>query len=180
MVEETNTNTNNTAVTSNGQTTNTEQKPAWQAKADELKNRIDGTLFVQLAYRSDNNHKCEPVLLSEKQVGNIFPIVVDAPTGLTDPVFDYSRNVWIENSTAGQARQIANLTQEVAKIKNDQEEATEAKAQDDKKADQALKLMTMISAQMGVLNAKVEKLTQPATTTPDAKPAQPTTEGGNK
>lgn len=176
-------------VAMNGQSQNPEQnKPAWQVKADEQAKRIDGTLFVQLAYRSDAQHKCEPVLLSEKQTANIYPIVVDAPTGLTDPIFDYGKNIWFEGSIAGQARQIATLSANVAKIKDYQETEAKNKQADDKKNDQAIKLMTMISTQMGILNAKVDKISKSATTNPEPdaktstetdKPVQPV-EGGNE
>lgn len=181
-------NTNGAVVANNGQTPNNEQKPEWKVKADELAKRIDGTLFVQLAYRSDAQHKCEPVLLSEKQTANIYPIVVDAPTGLTDPIFDYGKNIWFEGSIAGQARQIATLSANVAKIKDYQETEAKNKQVDDKKNDQAIKLMTMISTQMGILNAKVDKISKSATTNPEPdaktstetdKPGQPV-EGGNE
>lgn len=181
-------NTNGAVVANNGQTPNTEQKPEWKVKADELAKRIDGTLFVQLAYRSDAQHKCEPVLLSEKQTANIYPIIVDAPTGLTDPIFDYGKNIWFEGSIAGQARQIATLSANVAKIKDYQETEAKNKQVDDKKNDQAIKLMTMISTQMGILNAKVDKISKSATTNPEPdaktstetdKPVQPV-EGGNE
>ena len=181
-------NTNGTVVANNGQTPNNEQKPEWKVKADELAKRIDGTLFVQLAYRSDAQHKCEPVLLSEKQTANIYPIVIDAPTGLTDPIFDYGKNIWFEGSIAGQARQIATLSANVAKIKDYQETEAKNKQVDDKKNDQAIKLMTMISTQMGILNAKVDKISKSATTNPepDAKTSTETdksvqpVEGGNE
>ena len=189
MVEVNTENTNGAVVANNGQSQNTEQnKPAWQVKADELAKRIDGTLFVQLAYRSDAQHKCEPVLLSEKQTANIYPIVVDAPVGLIDPVFDYGKNVWIDSSQTGQARQIATLSADVAKIKDYQETEAKNKQVDDKKNDQAIKLMTMISTQMGILNAKVDKISKSATTNPEPdaktstetdKPVQPV-EGGNE
>lgn len=189
MVEVNTENTNGAVVANNGQSQNTEQnKPAWQVKADELAKRIDGTLFVQLAYRSDAQHKCEPVLLSEKQTANIYPIVVDAPVGLIDPVFDYGKNVWIDSSQTGQARQIATLSADVAKIKDYQEAEAKNKQADDKKNDQAIKLMTMISTQMGILNAKVDKISKSATTNPEPdtktstetdKPVQPV-EGGNE
>ena len=189
MVEVNTENTNGAVVANNGQSQNTEQnKPAWQVKADELAKRIDGTLFVQLAYRSNAQHKCEPVLLSEKQTANIYPIVVDAPVGLIDPVFDYGKNVWIDSSQTGQARQIATLSADVAKIKDYQEAEAKNKQADDKKNDQAIKLMTMISTQMGILNAKVDKISKSATTNPEPdtktstetdKPVQPV-EGGNE
>lgn len=175
MVEVNTENTNGAVVDNNGQTPSNEQsKPAWQVKANELAKRIDGTLFVQLAYRSDAQHKCEPVLLSEKQTANIYPIVVDAPTGLTDPIFDYGKNIWFEGSIAGQARQIATLSANVAKIKDYQENEAKNKQVDDKKNDQAIKLMTMISTQMGILNAKVDKISKSATTNPEPD------EGGNE
>lgn len=189
MVEVNTENMNGAVAANNGQTPNTKQNiPAWQVRANELAKRIDGTLFVQLAYRSDAQHKCEPVLLSEKQTANIYPIVVDAPTGLTDPIFDYGKNIWFEGSIAGQARQIATLSADVTKIKDYQETEAKNKQVDDKKNDQAIKLMTMISTQMGILNAKVDKISKSATTNPEPdaktstetdKPVQPV-EGGNE
>lgn len=188
MVEVNTENMNGAVAANNGQTPNNEQKPEWKVKSDELAKRIDGTLFVQLAYRSDQKHNCEPVLLSEKQTANIYPIVVDAPVGLIDPVFDYGKNVWIDSSQTGQARQIAILSADVAKIKDYQETEAKNKQVDDKKNDQAIKLMTMISTQMGILNAKVDKISKSATTNPEPdaktstetdKPVQPV-EGGNE
>lgn len=146
-------------VATNGQTSNTEQnKPAWQAKADEMSKLVGNGLFVQLAYRSDPNHSCEPVLLSAKQTANIYPIVVVAPTGLIDPVFDYAKNIWVENSTSRLAIKIATLSEDMKKVKDYQEDDAKSKQINQQKDDQYSKLMSMIAAQVGGLSIKVDKL----------------------
>lgn len=157
-------NTNDTILATsqsgeNAQNQNTEQsKPAWQVKADELAKRIDGTLFVQLAYLSDQKHNCEPVLLSEKQEANIYPIAIDAPVGLTDPKMDWTKINWIENSTAGLATQLANLSADVEKIKDYQRDDAKAKQINQQKDNESSKLMSMVTSELGKLSVKVDKL----------------------
>lgn len=91
-------------------------EPDWQKKADELSKRIDGNLFVQLAYRSDPLHSCEPVLLSEKQTQDIYPIVVEVPTGMINPKFNWHSSKWEETDSAAMATQLNNLTTKVNQI----------------------------------------------------------------
>lgn len=134
------------------------QKPEWQAKADEMGKQVGNGLFVQLAYRSDLQHNCEPVLLSEKQVANIYPIVVDVPAGLIDPKFDWGKGTWIENSVSGMATKLATLSADVDKIKDYQRDDQKAKQINQQKDTETLKLMSMVTGELGKLSVKVDKL----------------------
>lgn len=134
------------------------QKPEWQTKADEMEKQVGNGLFVQLAYRSDLQHNCEPVLLSEKQVANIYPIVVDVPAGLIDPKFDWGKGTWIENSVSGMATKLATLSADVDKIKDYQRDDQKAKQINQQKDTETLKLMSMVTGELGKLSVKVDKL----------------------
>ena len=102
--------------------------------------------------------------------------VIEEPTGLICPQFnwfssDSTKRGWFEAAPAAQGQKIEELSDDLKKvvqdqmqIKQDQANADKEKQADDKKNDQAIKLMTMISTQMGILNAKVDKLSKPEDT----------------
>ena len=154
MVEETQTST-----------PDVEEDKNWQDKANEMKKQVGNGLFVQLAYRSDEKHDCEPVLLSEKQDFNRFPIVVDVPTGLTSPKFNWSTGKWVENTTAGLANQLVEVKENVEKIQKQQEQAAKEKSESSAKNDQLTKLVTIMTGQLGTLTAEIKSLKAAQTTT---------------
>lgn len=195
MVEET-----NQTATPEVAKTDTAFVPEWKVKADKLKKGIEEGLGVQIVFDAPQNGGCEPRLSSTKVTRDNYPTVIEEPTGLICPQFnwfssDSTKRGWFEAAPAAQGRKIEELSDDLKKvvqnqmqIKQDQANADKEKQADDKKNDQAIKLMTMISTQMGILNAKVDKISKSATTNPEPdakastetdKPVQPV-EGGNE
>lgn len=162
--------------------------PEWQRKADKLKKGIEEGLGVQIVFDAPQNGGCEPRLSSTKVTRDNYPTVIEEPTGLICPQFnwfssDSTKRGWFEAAPAAQGQKIEELSDDLKKvvqdqmqIKQDQANADKEKQADDKKNDQAIKLMTMISTQMGILNAKVDKLSKPENTNPETQPQ----EGGSK
>lgn len=170
--------------------------PEWQRKADKLKQAIAEGLGKQVVYDCPQNGGCEPRLSTIEIKTDNYPTVIEEPTGFINPSYNWfgEKRGYFEYAPAAQGQKIEELSDDLKKvvqdqmqIKQDQVAAAQEKQADDKKNDQALKLMTMISTQMGLLNAKVDKLSKPETTntaeakpeTQSAKPTQPT-EGGNE
>ncbi|RVU71769.1 MULTISPECIES: hypothetical protein [Lactobacillus] len=149
-----------------------EENKNWQDKANEMKKQVGNGLFVQLAYRSDEKHDCEPVLLSEKQDFNRYPIVVDVPTGLTSPKFNWSTGKWLENSTSGVANQLAKIKDRVEAIQQQQDESAKAKTAESVKNDQLTKMVTMIAGQLGTLSADIKSLKATPTPATTATPKE--------
>lgn len=162
--------------------------PEWQRKADKLKKGIEEGLGVQIVFDAPQNGGCEPRLSSTKVAKDNYPTVIEEPTGIICPQFnwfasDSTKRGWFETAPSAQGQKIEELSDDLKKvsqdqmqIKQDQANADKEKQADDKKNNQAIKLMTMISTQMGILNAKVDKLSKPENTNPETQPQ----EGGSK
>ena len=177
--------------------TDTTFVPDWEKKAEKLEEMVKQGLGKQVGYRSVDGQVVEPILLTTEQQDNAYPIAIDKPVGFIAPAYSWfgEQRGYYETAPAYQGRKIRELTEGLNKvvkdqeqIKKDQETVAKDKQADDKKNDQAIKLMTMISTQMGILNAKVDKISKSATTNPEPdarastetdKPVQPV-EGGNE
>lgn len=177
--------------------TDTTFVPDWEKKAEKLEEMVKQGLGKQVGYRSVDGQVVEPILLTTEQQDNAYPIAIDKPVGFIAPAYSWfgEQRGYYEAAPAYQGRKIQELTEGLNKVVKDQEQIKKGqetvakdKQADDKKNDQALKLMTMISTQMGLLNAKVDKLSKSETTNNTAeakletrsdKPTQPT-EGGNE
>lgn len=139
-------------------TTNQTTVPDWQQKANEMSKQIGQGLFVQLAYRSDNSHDCEPILLSDTQTMSVYPIVIEAPAGLSNPTYLWAKHQWIEQDENTLAMKVSELTQKVDKIdQNSQNGDLTKEIQEIKKSNkdyqesnqqQMGQLLTMVSALM--------------------------------
>ena len=158
--------------------------PEWQRKADKLKQAIAEGLGKQVVYDCPQNGGCEPRLSTIEIKTDSYPTVIEEPTGFINPSYNWfgEKRGYFEYAPAAQGQKIEELSdglkkvvQDQMQIKQDQANADKEKQADDKKNDQAIKLMTMISTQMGILNAKVDKLSKPENTNPETQPQ----EGGN-
>lgn len=147
--------------------------PEWQRKADKLKQAIAEGLGKQVVYDCPQNGGCEPRLSTIEIKTDDYPTVIEEPTGFINPSYNWfgEKRGYFEYAPAAQGQKIEELTDDLRKvaqdqkqIKQEQENADKEKQATDKKNDQALKLMTMISTQMGILNAKVDKLSKPEDT----------------
>lgn len=177
--------------------TDTTFVPDWEKKAEKLEEMVKQGLGKQVGYRSVDGQVVEPILLTTEQQDNAYPISIDKPIGFIAPAYSWfgEQRGYYETAPAYQGRKIQELTEGLNKVVKDQEQIKKGqetvakdKQADDKKNDQAIKLMTMISTQMGILNAKVDKISKSATTNPEPdakastetdKPVQPV-EGGNE
>lgn len=177
--------------------TDTTFVPDWEKKAEKLEEMVKQGLGKQVGYRSVDGQVVEPILLTTEQQDNAYPIAIDKPVGFIAPAYSWfgEQRGYYEAAPAYQGRKIQELTEGLNKVVKDQEQIKKGqetvakdKQADDKKNDQAIKLMTMISTQMGILNAKVDKISKSATTNPEPdakastetdKPVQPV-EGGNE
>ena len=177
--------------------TDTTFVPDWEKKAEKLEEMVKQGLGKQVGYRSVDGQVVEPILLTTEQQDNAYPIAIDKPVGFIAPAYSWfgEQRGYYEAAPAYQGKKIQELTEGLNKVVKDQEQIKKGqetvakdKQADDKKNDQAIKLMTMISTQMGILNAKVDKISKSATTNPEPdakastetdKPVQPV-EGGNE
>lgn len=79
-------------------------------KTTELQQQIgENTMWKQIGYISNDDTDCEPILLFKKHESNIWPIVVEAPDGLVNPKYDWTKHVWFENDPNSQGAQIKAL-----------------------------------------------------------------------
>ena len=163
--------------------TDTTFVPAWQIQAEKLEKVVADGNGAQVVYKSSNDDWCEPTLATKAYTTNDYPFVVEKPEGFVSPKYDWTHRKWVESANIAQGQKIEELSDDLKKvvqdqmqIKQDQANADKEKQADDKKNDQAIKLMTMISTQMGILNAKVDKLSKPENTNPETQ----SQEGGNK
>lgn len=99
----------------------------WEDTADKIKPMInENSLWKQIGYKSNNEVDCEPILLTKKQEENIFPIVVEAPTGLNNPKYIWEKHMWVDQSAASNS---VRLTQTEKALKTVQEQAESVSAE---------------------------------------------------
>lgn len=159
--------------------------PAWKIKADKLKKAVEDGAGVQVAYTSNNQVDCEPVLLTEKKETTEYPTVVEEPVGFIDPKYVWfgTHKGWVEGASKAQGKRIADLESKVSDMKknviqiskyqeNAKEENSKLVAQvknDNASTQQQLaQLLTMVSTMM----AASQGAAQPAPANPSAQPTE--------
>ncbi|MBU5980030.1 hypothetical protein EFP68_01260 [Lactobacillus helveticus] len=172
MTEETTQN-----ATSEVAKTDTTFVPDWEKKAEKLEEMVKQGLGKQVGYRSVDGQVVEPILLTTEQQDNTYPIVIDKPVGFIAPAYSWfgEQRGYYETAPAYQGRKIQELTEGLTKvvkdqeqIKKDQETAAKDKQAYDKQKDQTLKLVTMITSQLGTIATKIDSLSKQQA----AKPTQ--------
>lgn len=94
-------------------TENTENE-TWKETADRYAKLIDEkTNYKQLVYQSDNRHNCRPVILPDKINVNDYPYVIEAPVGMTNPRYNWDKNIWEDLDVESQAGALAGLHDKV-------------------------------------------------------------------
>lgn len=89
-----------------------------EQKTAELQKEInENSIWKQIGYISNSDTDCEPILLAEKHEITTYPIVVEAPTGLKCPKYDWTAHSWIENDQNNQGKQLADLKAQLATAK---------------------------------------------------------------
>lgn len=100
-------------------TENTENE-TWKETADRYAKLIDEkTNYKQLVYQSDNRHNCRPVILPDKINVNDYPYVIEAPVGMTNPRYNWNKNIWEDLDVESQAGTLAGLHDKVDNLDTD-------------------------------------------------------------
>lgn len=98
---------------------NTNNIPQWEKDTNDLKKKMDGTLYVQVAWISNQDHPCKPILLSFAMTHNYLPIVVEEPTGLQNPIYDWINKKWRERDTSALSEQLTDVKKQVESLNNE-------------------------------------------------------------
>ena len=135
-------------------------------KPAELQKQInDNTMWKQIGYISNDDTDCEPILLSEKHESNVWPIVVEAPDGLVNPKYDWTKHIWIENDPNSQGAQIKAL-----KVSLDNAKQTIASVQTSTQTTGAtLEAIQKSQEQQAATSAQMLKILAPLLSTNPAK-----------
>lgn len=100
-------------------TENTENE-TWKETTDRYAKLIDEkTNYKQLVYQSDNRHNCRPVILPDKINVNDYPYVIEAPVGMTNPRYNWDKNIWEDLDVESQAGTLAGLHNKVDNLDTD-------------------------------------------------------------
>lgn len=100
-------------------TENTENE-TWKETADRYAKLIDEkTNYKQLVYQSDNRHNCRPVILPDKINVNDYPYVIEAPIGMTNPRYNWDKNIWEDLDVESQAGTLTDLHNKVDNLDTD-------------------------------------------------------------
>lgn len=81
----------------------------WEDTATELSKEInENSLWKQVGYISNSDVDCEPILLSKKHDNDFYPIVIEAPTGLNNPKYDWTKHVWVDQDATSNSVRLTN------------------------------------------------------------------------
>ncbi|MCH3904131.1 MAG: hypothetical protein LKE17_00040 [Lactobacillus sp.] len=162
-----------------------DETKTWQEKADAFKTLLQPNgIYAQIVYQSDSHHDCEPIPIPYKLDGDQYPFVVEAPTGMNHPKFDWSvdNHGWHETDANAQGERIAALettaqqtTEQVKALQEAHETTVQSSKTLDSKMDNMTKLLVQSNANQAKLMAVVNSLTQKSTGTTDS-----TDKGGDK
>lgn len=93
----------------------------WEDTATELSKEInDNSIWKQIGYISNSDVDCEPILLSKKHDNDFYPVVIEAPTGLNNPKYDWTKHVWVDQDATSNSVRLNNVEKAV---KSAQEQA---------------------------------------------------------
>lgn len=166
---------------------------SWKDKVDKLQQAIKDNpdLGVQVVYRSrqglNDDPVCVPVLVSEPMKDDQYPDVVTAPpASMVNPKYNWfgADRGWYENDSAAQGTRITalengakNMTQAVAELREQHQQAVQNSKATDKKIDQVVQLVTVTNANIGqimaALKAKPSKSSE-SQSEESTQPSQPT------
>lgn len=152
------------------------QIPEWERKEAILQKILDDSngFYKQIVYVSNNKHDCSPELATDKMDSNEYPHVVERPTGMQHPVYDWTDrpNHWVEGNADYQGKRISTLENDVQNLSKAQEtlqNTAQAQASTQQQSGTNLKQIQMQSVQAGQmigqlsmivnqLNAKLDQL----------------------
>lgn len=95
----------------------------WTEKQKELQLELDNGNKGQLVYYSGrigaDQIDCLPAIFIGQVKKTAYPIVVEAPEGLTNPVYDWNKFTWAEKDGSALSTQVQALSQQVEALKQD-------------------------------------------------------------
>lgn len=94
----------------------------WKDTATELGKEInENSLWKQIGYISNSDVDCEPILLSKKHDNDFYPIVVEAPTGLNNPKYDWTKHVWVDQDATSNSVRLTQTEKTLETVQNQAE-----------------------------------------------------------
>lgn len=112
-----------------------EETANWQDIANERKKLIsDDGLWHQIGYVSNDDVDCEPILLSREHTQDFYPVILEEPTGLNNPKYDWNRHQWIEQDAASNSVRLKEVEQRIDNV----QQATTTVSQDNNALQQSL------------------------------------------
>lgn len=94
----------------------------WEETANELSKEInDNSIWKQIGYISKDNVDCEPILLSSKHEENIYPIVVETPTGFNNPKYDWTKHMWVDQDATSNSVRLTQTEKTLETVQNQAE-----------------------------------------------------------
>ncbi|MCX8723045.1 hypothetical protein [Lactobacillus sp. B4005] len=136
----------------------------WQDTANDLTKQIDeNSIWKQIGYMSNNDVDCEPILLSKKHNNDFYPVVIEAPTDLNNPKYDWTKHVWVDQDAANTSvrltnaekaiqsaqEQAASATNENKDLKNSLDDIAKSQTEQSKQMAQMLQLLAPAVAKNG-------------------------------
>lgn len=140
-----------------------ETKPEWQKQTEEKQKLLKGGLFKQIAWISNDEYPCSPVALTDSMNQSVMPIVVDEPTGLQNPTYDWINRKWVERDTSALSEQVTQVIQDMKKVNETVEEVKQTQENSTNSNDQvveAIKEMQAGQAQTTAVLSQVLPLLQ--------------------
>lgn len=137
----------------------------WENTANELNKEInENSLWKQVGYMSNSDVDCEPILLSKKHDNDFYPVVIEAPTGLNNPKYDWTKHVWVDQDATSNSVRLTNAekaiqsAQEQAKTVSTENEALKDSLSNIEKGqkDQTQTLAQMLQMMAPLLTSKTD------------------------
>lgn len=190
MTEETNQTATESTSTSNSTSTNksTDTEPDWFKKTNELKEEIGANSeWKQIAYLSNDQEDCEVIQLSEKHDATLYPVVLEEPTGLVHPKYDWSKSEWIEQDTQSQGYRLNQAEEKITNLQNSYDNSVKSEADKDETIatlQNQVKQNQMFAAQttdaLSTFGTNMNKLANAVNKLTDTSTDTSTTNGGEK
>lgn len=90
----------------------------WQERELEAKTYIkDNPLYSQIVYISNDTDNCFPIPFHSLD-SNSYPYVVERPTGIDNPKFNWKTLQWEELSSGSQASKLNKLANDIATLES--------------------------------------------------------------
>lgn len=144
------------------------EQMTWQEKADALKVLLKPNgMYVQIVYQSDDDHDCEPIPIPYELDHDKYPMVVEAPTGMNHPKFEWGvdHHGWHEAEAQAQGERIKtledttkNLSTNVKQLQQDNTKTVQANEASTKQITNMAKLVVQSNANQAQMMSTINKM----------------------